>query len=749
MAEESNGSSKNGDERPKGPSSDAFRKVKWIKRRRGFIAFFMFLVFVSFILFFDYYWVLITRVMKQPSQVTEKLAGKFMKVSEKERLDIFDRTRKLLEAGKVEEARQLILKYLQLESNAEGFYLAGLVYMRQGDVSSAYRNFKEAIRLKPDYYEAQQKLAEVYVTVGDLKSAQETATLLTKKSDSLADGLLLQSEIALAEGKLDEALQKVQASLDTKKGAAPERSLIQLAGLYARKGDRARAEQIIATIDEKKLDAMGQLSLSRYYQNTTRNEKALALLIDAMTRYPDSPEVQYYYGQQLFSQGKYNDAIPHFQKVSSLMPQSHVASYRVGQAMVAAGQMKEAKKHIDDTLSLRPGDILALSLKVRYELLNDQRKDAIGTLKQTIALVPDAPRPHTLLAELYWADGILSVAEAYAQKALKLGEKTISPRIILGDIYGRKGQYGKALEQYGKILEREPTNLIALSQAADSYLNLGDLKKAESFYERILLQYPNITMIRTKLELVRNLPKGPKMALDTAYRYYQQYPDDFLAVSGYAQILILYNRPDEAAVVLRKAMTKSPKNAQYPLMLGDLLLAQKNLTGAREAFQHALHVAPNDLNVLINIGGRYENNSLDKDAEAIYLRANQLYPGNMIVVNQLAWFYTDVKGDLGKAKPFIDTVRVKGEGAYEKDTVGWYLYKSRDFSSAEAYFREALQMDPDNNAIRGHLALSLFQINKGKEAITEANRVVKVLPPGELKNQITSFMEQFKKGVRK
>jgi hypothetical protein len=147
MAEESNNSFKGSDGRQKGPSADAFRKVKWIKRRRGLVAFFTFLLFVSFLLFFDYYWVLITRVMRQPSQIAEKAAGKFIKVSEKDRLDIFNRTRNLLEAGRVEEARQLILKYLQRETTAEGFYLAGLVYMRQGDVSSAYRNFADIIKM--------------------------------------------------------------------------------------------------------------------------------------------------------------------------------------------------------------------------------------------------------------------------------------------------------------------------------------------------------------------------------------------------------------------------------------------------------------------------------------------------------------------------------------------------------------------------------------------------------------------------
>jgi hypothetical protein len=48
---------------PKGPSSDAFRKVKWMNRKRCLIAFFTFLLFIAFILFFDYYWAMISRAL--------------------------------------------------------------------------------------------------------------------------------------------------------------------------------------------------------------------------------------------------------------------------------------------------------------------------------------------------------------------------------------------------------------------------------------------------------------------------------------------------------------------------------------------------------------------------------------------------------------------------------------------------------------------------------------------------------------
>ncbi|MDQ5985435.1 MAG: Beta-barrel assembly-enhancing protease [Syntrophus sp. SKADARSKE-3] len=748
MTKKTNNTLKTGPEDSKGPSSEAFRKVKWIRRKRGLIGFFAFLSVVAFVLFFDYYWVLIARVMKQPSQATEQAAGKFTKVNEKERHEIFDRTNKFLESGNVEEARKLILGYLKRESNAEGFYLAGIVYMRQGDVQSAYRNLKEAIRLQPDYYVAQQKLAEIYVSIGDLKSAQQTASILTKKDAYEGDGFLLESEIALAEGKLDEALKKVHSAIDANKGEVPEKTLIQLASLYAKKGDRAKAEQIIGKIDEKKLNATELLSLARYYFNVSRSEKAHAILNDALIRYPGSPEVQYYYGQQLFNQGKYSESIPFFQKVYTAMPQSHIASYRFGQALVASGQLDAAKRHIDDVLSRYPGDILALSLKVRYELLKGQNKEAIATLKQTVTLVPDAPRPNTLLAELYWADGIMSVAESYAQKALKLGEQTISPRVVLGDVYFRKGQYAKAIGQYAVILEREPTNLVALVQSGDAYLNLGDVKKAEGAYEKVILNYPNMTMIHTKLEMVRNLRKGPKEVLETARRFYQQNQNDTRAVNGYVQALLLNNHNDDAIGVLKQSMKKDPRNIQYPVMLGDIYLARKNMSSARNAFETALHSAPKDLNVLINIGSRYEKNSLDKEAETLYTKTLSLYPDNLLIINHLAWFYTEAKGDIGKARPLIDTLRVRGEGAYEKDTVGWFFYKTRDYSSAEAYFREALQMDPDNNVIRGHLALALFQMNKSKEALVEAERVINVLPPGDLKVTLQSVMSKKRGGNR-
>jgi hypothetical protein len=131
---------------PKMPSPEKFRRARWIMMKRSLISFFVFLGVIITLLFFDYYLNFISKklIFMQAKEVEEK-AGKNIKVSEAERTAIFQKVKDLMMAGKMEEARIEILKYLEREKSAEGNYLAALVYLRHGDIHSSYRYLKEAL----------------------------------------------------------------------------------------------------------------------------------------------------------------------------------------------------------------------------------------------------------------------------------------------------------------------------------------------------------------------------------------------------------------------------------------------------------------------------------------------------------------------------------------------------------------------------------------------------------------------------
>jgi len=724
---------------PKMPSPEKFRRARWIRRKRSLISFFVFLGVIITLLFFDYYLNFISKklIFMQAKEVEEK-AGKNIKVSEAERTAIFQKVKDLMMAGKMEEARIEILKYLEREKSAEGNYLAALVYLRHGDIHSSYRYLKEALKINPDYYEAKQKLAELYLTVGDFKAAQKEASLIEKQDSLREEAFLLQTEIAQAEGKIEEALSKITAAVEEgkKKGKLSPRVLIRQATLYATQKNLKRASDVISRVELSKLDAQGYLALARYYNIIGDTEKVLTILNEARARFSEQPEVSYYYAFELMRRGEFLKASDIFKQVLSAMPNSRIVAYRYGQSLLAAGKTEEARILISQILDKFPSDILALSLKVRYQLQKNDYQGAIDTLKFTISLVPEAPRPHTLIAELYWNEGIFSMAEKYAMNAIKLGEKSLSPRVVLGDVYMKQGRYEQAIEQYSRILEREPTNLLALSQISDAWLNLGNSKRALEYCNKVLLHYPNLEWMKKKKELIENLDRSPMAFMETARKHFEQSPNDARTTIAYVQALIINNRPADAISLLRKAIKRDPNNRWYLLTLGDLLLAKGEIQEARDIYERLVASNPRDVNLLINVGGRYEKINLDKKAEELYLKAYMEDKNNLVVINQLAWFYTDVAGELNKAKPFIDILHLKGEGAFEKDTVGWYYYRMGNYQTAERFFREALQLEPSNHAIRAHLALALYKEGKVKMAGAEKEKVINMIPAGKLREEL-------------
>lgn len=558
---------------------------------------------------------------------------------------------------------------------------------------------------------------------------------------------MLESEISLAEGKIDEALAKAAAAVEEgeKKGSVSASVLIHQAGIHAARGNSRKANEIISRIDRRKLDAPGYLALSRYFRISREEEKIVPLLKEGTATFPGNPELLYYYALELFRLGNYEEATKIFKKVYSAMPNSRVAAYRLGQSLIAAGRLDEANEIISHILTKHPSDVLGLSLKVRYQLRMGDNRGAIESLKTTISLVPEAPRPYTLIGEIYWHEGILSLAEKYATIALNQGEKGLSPHFVLGDIYMKQGRFNLAADHYKRILEREPLNIVALSQIADAYANMGNVRPAMNYLDKILLHYPHVQWVKRKKELLLASPKGPAALLETAQKHVEQNPSDPQAKIALVQALILNNQLAEAVAVLRNALKKEPRNQWYLLTLGDLLLVRGELVEATEVLERAVKLNPQDVNLLINVGGRLEKINLDNRAEEKYLMAYKQEKENPLVINQLAWFYVDKVKNFEKAKPFIEILRLKGEGAFEKDTVGWYYCQTGDYRAAEGFLREAVQLDPANHVIRAHWALSLYKVGKVNQGEKEKNKILSMIPAGGLREELIRVAGEMRK----
>jgi len=722
---------------------DEHYEVQEKKRRMKFAAFVIVLViFGGFLLFFDNILNYFTSGRaKTPGQI-DKEGARISRISDTERQASLAKIKKMIDEGKIDEARVQILNLLQKDVSPEAHFLAGTVYLREGNIKGAYDHLKDATRLKDNYIEAQQKLGEIYVMVGDYKAATETASLLTKRPDYLSDGLLLESEVALGQGNLELALQKAQDAFSKSREGASAKQIAYLADIYLRKGDRKNSAKLIKSINQSGLDAEGLLILAKYYIAAGEESRATGYFMEALKRYPDNPEVQYTYGQYLFSRRKFAEANIHYQKAMTALPNVQIIAYHLGQSLLAAGEKEKTKALIEAMLAKYPNNILSLRLKIQYHLTTGERRAAIETLNQIKQYIPDASSSYALLSELYLQDGVTSLAEKNAQKAITLGDKTILPLMVLGDVYFRRGQYNQAAGYYEKVLQLQPNNLAALLQAGDAYLNLGQVDKAETNYRKAMTVYPNVLFTQTKLARIKATKGDRAGSLAIARQYFQNHQGDAKAVAEYANALILNDQLDNAVEIVSKSLKKKPNDWFLHYVLGDIYLLKRDLKSASQSYGHATTLNPDDLNLAMNLASRYDQAGMTREAEAQYLRAYKRAPQNMPILNEVAWYFIDTRSSPQQAKEMVDILKIKGEGANEKDTVGWYYFNINDFKSAEYYLREALSLDAGNVTIRAHLALLLAQTKREKEAKAEAQIIINNLPAGKLKDKVGALVSQ-------
>lgn len=713
------------------------------KRRVKFAAIVVvFVVLGGFILFFDNILNYITAGgAKAPGRI-DKEGARISRITDGERKAALADIRKMIDEGRIDEARVQVLRLLQKDVSPEAHFLAGTVYLRQGNIKGAYDHLKDATKLKDNYIEAQQKLGEIYVMVGDFKAATEMASLLTKKPDFLSDGLQLESEVALGQGNLDLALQKAQEAFSKSREGASAKQIVYLADIYLRKGDRKNAAKLIKSIEPSGLDAEGLLSLAKYYLAAADEDQGARYFREALQRYPNNPEVQYTYGQYLFSRRKFTQATVHYQQAMTALPNVQIIAYHLGQSLLAAGEKEKAKTVIEAMLSKDPYNILALRLKTQLYLANGDRRAAIEALKQIQQYIPEAPASYTMLSELYLQEGTASLAETNAQKAIALEDNGISPFMVLGDVNFRRGQYDKAAGYYEQVLRLQPNNLAALLQSGDAYLNLGQVDKAEVNYRRAMTIYPNIGYIQSKLARVKATKGDRAGALAVARRYFENNQNDDKAIAEYANALILNGQQGDAIDIVKKSIKKKPNDWFLHIILGDIYLLMRDLNTASQSYGRATALNPDDMNMVLNLAARCDRAGMTREAEELYLRAYKKAPQNMLILNEAAWYFIDTRNSPHQAKEMVEILKTKGEGANEKDTVGWYYFNINDFKSAEYYLREALLLDKGNAIIRAHLALLLAQTKREKEAKGEAQIIINSLPAGKLKEKVRALLSQ-------
>ena len=452
-----------------------------------------------------------------------------------------------------------------------------------------------------------------------------------------------------------------------------------------------------------------------------------------------------------------------YQRAITVNAQSPVAHTEYGKFLTQTNRPAEAEAELRKAVEVGPTDRIARFVLASYYLVNRQFDKAEESYKALAAIEPDKPESQAVLADFYSAinrsdeairiyKDILSKSPDYLQGRYRLGEIMLTKgdtqganaqvdEILKKDKHDRqalllrarmKAQGGQAdglksaMEDLKDVLRQEPNSRPGLYFMAQINFNLGLMDQARAFAADLEKNYPDYLPAKL-MQLQMTLTGGDQkaattLASDLLARLDKTAPDR-------------ENSPQMLAEIREKTH----------LVRGGAQLQLKNIAGARQDFETAKQIAPQDPVVYNSLALVSLAENKPQDAMGFFENALNVDATNFDALNGLITLYASSK-ELGKAHARIDQALSSYPNIASLHFLKANVYAyEQNAQMVEAELRRAIEIDPNYLAAYSSLANLYIKAKQEDRAIAEYQKIVSLRPENSTPYTMIGILEDQRK----
>jgi tetratricopeptide (TPR) repeat protein len=258
-------------------------------------------------------------------------------------------------------------------------------------------------------------------------------------------------------------------------------------------------------------------------------------------------------------------------------------------------------------------------------------------------------------------------------------------------------------------------------------LDMGDMRRAEQLYRRVLENEPNNTTALHELGVAALQTGRPEMAADYLRQAVALDGGNAKALNHLGVALASLERSEEAVECLKKAVQMDPRMPDAHYNLAKVLGSAKRFEEAVFTYQASLQLQPGNPEAQFNLGNTLRDLGRLDDATASYRAAIRLRPSYFKAMNNLGNVLRDQNKLYEAEAQHREALRVKPDYAEGFHNLGVTLAAQKRHDEAINCFHNALQIKPDFTQSRNSLSKSL--VEQGK--IDEAMALVQSSAPAE------------------
>ena len=478
------------------------------------------------------------------------------------------------QAGEYTEARKLFEAEVKEnpENDAAWYYLSAIASTDEARLQEAETFLKKAVALSPDNFWYRYTLAMMYVNTDRRELAVPVLEQLSadypKKSDLQLDLInlyLSENDVEKALATLDridairgknEIVGLTRAELKLKQpGAEPDSIYGELADYY----EECRSPRIASILGD-------------YYAGTYRDSLALRYYDEALSIAPDYTPA--WYGkagvyQMLRQYDRFFTSFSHVIRDPNV--QTRAKAEYVDQLLANPQFVRTFAEDFEqmmlDLRSIHPDDPLISNLIGSYYYRTNRPQLSVEVMRESMERNPeieDCALQYLLL--LYTLQSWPELAEdaTVAIQRFPTNQDLLQLRAIANS---QQKNYEAAVEDYQAILKLNPRDTtvakVTYASIGDTYYQLGDSKKAFSYYEKALKIDPDYNPVLNNYAYYLSLEgKNLKKAKEMSRKTITTEPDNPTYLDTYAWILHLLGDDIEAKALFKHAMLYGGKESR-------------------------------------------------------------------------------------------------------------------------------------------------------------------------------------------
>ncbi len=313
----------------------------------------------------------------------------------------------------------------------------GVAYSSARQLDKAIEQYKEGIRLDPNYPETYNNLGNAYNRKGMLDEAIAQYKKAIQMRFKYKEAHNNMGSAFYKKGMFDEAIKEHKIALSIQGDC--EKSLNNLGVAYS--GKKMYPEAIAAfkkAIDSKPGFAKPYINLGLTYTLKRNSKEAMKMFEKARLLEPNNPGLFYNLGNAYSDLGKHEKAVEAFRRATRLNPKYDVAYNNMGLAYRQIGKEKEAIAAYQAALKINPRRAeFHYNLGLVYAG-QSKHKEALEAFRKAVELAPRLARARFDLAKTLEATGDYQPAANEYEQAIRLGYNSAEIYQKLGMLYADK-----------------------------------------------------------------------------------------------------------------------------------------------------------------------------------------------------------------------------------------------------------------------------------------------------------------------